>query len=212
MTDDELFAIIEQGLYVDEAVADKKYRHKKRAEYLERAIYVCPFCGLSEFESHDDKLECKKCGRVVKYLETTELVGDGFEHPYRFVADWYDAQKDFINSFDALAHCDEPLYCEEVSVYEVIPCEKKELLSEESRVTLFGDRLILSIGGEDIVCPFEDISSVAVLGRNKLNVYYGDKIYQLKGSKRFNALKYVHIYHRHKNIVKGDANGEFLGL
>jgi 1-acyl-sn-glycerol-3-phosphate acyltransferase len=212
MTDDELFAIIEQGLYVDEAVADKKYRHKKRAEYLERAIYVCPFCGLSEFESHDDKLECKKCGRVVKYLETTELVGDGFEHPYRFVADWYDAQKDFINSFDALAHCYEPLYCEEVSVYEVIPCEKKELLSEESRVTLFGDRLILSIGGEDIVCPFEDISSVAVLGRNKLNVYHGDKIYQLKGSKRFNALKYVHIYHRHKNIVKGDANGEFLGL
>lgn len=212
MTDDELFAIIEQGLYVDEAVADKKYRHKKRAEYLERAIYVCPFCGLSEFESHDDKLECKKCGRVVKYLETTELVGDGFEHPYRFVADWYDAQKDFINSFDALAHCDEPLYCEEVSVYEVIPCEKKELLSEESRVTLFGDRLILSIDGEDIVCSFEDISSVAVLGRNKLNVYHGDKIYQLKGSKRFNALKYVHIYHRHKNIVKGDANGEFLGL
>ena len=212
MTDDELFAIIEEGLYVDEATSDKEYRHKKRAEYLERAIYVCPFCGLSEFESHGDKLECKKCGRVVKYLETTELVGDGYEHPYRFVADWYDAQKEFINSFDVLAHCDEPLYSEDVSVYKVIPCEKKELLSEASKVTLLGDRLILSLGSEDIVCSFEDISSVAVLGRNKLNVYHGDKIYQLKGSKRFNALKYVHIYHRHKNVVKGDANGEFLGL
>ena len=212
MTDDELFAMIEEGLYVDEATADKKYRHKKLAEYLERAIYVCPFCGLSEFESHGDKIECKKCGRVVKYLETTELVGEGFEHPYRFVAEWYDAQKDFINSFDVFAHCDGPLYCEDVSVYEVIPCEKKEILSESAKVTLFGDRLIFSLGSEDIVCSFEDISSVAVLGRNKLNVYHGGKIYQVKGTKRFNALKYVHIYHRHKNVVKGDANVEFLGL
>ena len=79
-------------------------------------------------------------------------------------------------------------------------------------MTLFGDRLILSIGSEDIVCSFEDISSVAVLGRNKLNVYHGDKIYQLKGSKRFNALKYVHVYHRSKNMVKGETNEQFLGL
>jgi len=40
----------------------------------------------------------------------------------------------------------------------------------------------------------------------------GDKIYQIKGGKRFNALKYVHIYHRYKNIVKGDQDGKFLGL
>ena len=42
---------------------------------------------------------------------------------------------------------------------------------------------------------------------------YQDKmIYQLKGSQRFNALKYVHIYHRNKNISRGEPNVEFLGL
>jgi hypothetical protein len=107
---------------------------------------------------------------------------------------------------------DEPLYSEDASVFEVIPCEKKELLCKEAKITLYGDRLIFTFGEDETVCAFEDISSVAVLGRNKLNVYYKDKIYQVKGSKRFNALKYVHIYHRHKNLVKGEANAEFLGL
>jgi len=49
------------------------------------------------------------------------------------------------------------------------------------------------------------------LGKNKLNIYYGDKLYQLKGSKRFNALKYLHFYYRYKNI-KEDNNDKFLGL
>ena len=34
----------------------------------------------------------------------------------------------------------------------------------------------------------------------------------LKGDKRFNALKYVHIYHRNKNLTRGEENGKFLGL
>ena len=212
LSDDELFEIIKEGLYVDEAVADKEYRHKKRAEYLERAIYVCPFCGISEFESNKDELQCLKCGCKARYNENTELEGVGVELPYRFVAEWYDAQKDFINAFDLLEYREKPLYCEKVSVFEVIPCVKKELLCEDAKITLFGDRLVFSFGEDDIVCNFCDITSVAVLGRNKLNIYHKDKIYQVKGTKRFNALKYVHIYHRYKNIVKGDGNGEFLGL
>jgi len=37
-------------------------------------------------------------------------------------------------------------------------------------------------------------------------------IYQLKSGKRFNALKYLNIYHRFDNIRKGEENGKFLGL
>ena len=63
-----------------------------------------------------------------------------------------------------------------------------------------------------LVFPFDETSAVTVLGRNKLNVYFNGHVYQFKGGKRFNALKYVHIYHRYKNIGKGDADGSFLGL
>ena len=59
---------------------------------------------------------------------------------------------------------------------------------------------------------FSDIMAMSVLGRNKLNIYYGDYVYQLKSHKRFNALKYVNIYFRHKNITRGEENAKFLGL
>ncbi|MBQ9116825.1 MAG: hypothetical protein IJY04_07350, partial [Clostridia bacterium] len=54
MTDDELFALIQQELFVDEAALGGMFYHKNSAEYLERAMYVCRTCGLSTFESHGD--------------------------------------------------------------------------------------------------------------------------------------------------------------
>lgn len=212
LTDNELFDMIEKGLYVDEAVADAEFYHKKNAEYLERAVYMCPFCGLSAFESNGDVITCKKCGKQIKYLPTKELEGVGFEFPYKFVAEWYDAQADFIKSFDVLKYDTEPMYSECGDLYEVIPYENKKLIAKKVGIEIYGDRLEIQNGEEKIVWSFEDIAAITVLGKNKLNIYYGDKIYQIKPGKRFNALKYVHLYHRSKNMVKGETNEQFLGL
>lgn len=212
LTDDELFKLIEDGLFIDEANADNSFYHKKSAEHLERVLYVCPECGLSSFESHLDTVECKKCGLKVRYLPTTELEGVGKELPYRFVNDWYEAQSDFINSTDVTALTDEPVWEDVSSFSEVIPYEKKRPISDECRVLLYGDRIVVKGEGVDETFTFSDSSAVTVLGRNKVNIYYGDKIYQLKGEKSMNAIKYVHFFNRYRNIKKGDTNGKFLGL
>lgn len=212
LTDDELFDIIEKGLYVDEAVADAAFYHKKNAEFLERAIYMCPFCGLSTFESKGNLITCKKCEKQIKYLPTKDLEGVGFNFPHKFVAEWYDAQADFIKSFDVLKYDAEPMYSECGDLYEVIPYENKKLISKNVGIELYGDRLEIQNGEENTIWRFEDTAAITVLGKNKLNVYYGEKIYQIKPGKRFNALKYVHIYHRSKNMVKGETNEQFLGL
>ena len=86
--------------------------------------------------------------------------------------------------------------------------KKKHCLNPNAQVSLYGDRVVI----DEMEIPFRDVGVITVLGRNKLNIYYGKEIYQLKGSKRFNALKYVHISCRYKNLVKGDPNAEFLGL
>ena len=212
MPDDELYRRICDGLYVDEARADAEFRHKRLAEYLERAIYVCPECGLSNFESRYDVMECKKCGRSVRYLPTKELCGEGFDLPFRFVGEWYDYQSDFVNSLDVLEYTDEPLYTEEVMLSEVIPYKKKNKLAKKAEICLYGDRVTVIYSEETVDFDFDGVTAAAVLGRNKLNIYHGGKVYQIKGSKRFNALKYVQIYHRYKNIKKGDPNVKFLGL
>lgn len=95
---------------------------------------------------------------------------------------------------------------------EVIVYDRKVPLFKDAEITLCGDRITARGEGVDLVFPFDEASAVTVLGKNKANIYHGGKIYQLKGSKRFNSLKYVHIYHRYKNIIKGEENAEFLGL
>lgn len=212
LTDDELAAIIRDGLYVDEACADATFRHKKAAEYLERAFYVCPDCGLTTWESHDDTATCLTCQKQIRYLPTKETVGIGFEFPFSFAAEWYDWQKDYINRLDVLQNTEEPLYRDRAALRLVIPYQKKELLAEDALFSLYGDRITVEAAGETRAFPFDEVSAVTVLGRNKLNIYHDGSIYQIKGSPRFNALKYVHIYHRCMNIRKGDPHEQFLGL
>ena len=213
MTDDELFATIERELYVDEAVADATFRHKKSAEYLERTIYVCPTCGLSRFESHKDRFTCTKCGLEAKYLPTKEFEAVKGDVPFRFVADWYDYQTDFVRQLDLAPYTDTPIYTERTSFSLVIPYEKKQPLCDLADVTLYGDRIEVKGKGEDAWCfHFDAASAVTVLGKNKLNIYADGNIYQLKGDKRFNALKFVHIYHHYHNVKKGDPHGRLLGL
>jgi len=207
MTGDELFRIIRQELWVDEGCVTGEFRHKRNAEFLERAMYVCPFCGLSSFESHGDLIICTKCGRKIRHKPTKELEGVGFEFPHRFVADWYDYQCGFINRTDLTALTQEPVYEEIAELRKVIPYKNKQLLKREAAVQLYGDRI--TVDGR--VFPFDETSAVVVLGKNKLNIYFDKELLQLKGSKRFNALKYVQFFHRYQNIKAG-KDDEFLGL
>lgn len=203
----ELAEWIGQELWVDEARVTGRFVHKKNAEFLERAMYVCPWCGLSEFESSGDIIRCKRCDCRVRHLPTKELEGINCDFPYRFVADWYDAQIDHVTQIDPLSLTVEPLYEEKARLSLVYPGKFKKLLAEETVVRLYGDRITL----DEKAYPFRDIT-VVVLGKNKLNLYTPDGLLQLKGSKRFNALKYVNLYHRYQNATKGDPNGKFLGL
>ena len=81
-------------------------------------------------------------------------------------------------------------------------------MKKEATLCLYGDRITVDAQ----VYPFDELATITLLGKNKLDLYIGNDIYQLKGGKRFNGLKYVHFIHRWKNIRKGEPYDEFLGL
>lgn len=207
LDDDALYRLIVDGLAVNEAVEDGEYPHRKSAEYLERAIYVCPDCGLSAFESRREIITCKQCGLQVRYLPTKALQSVGREFPFRFVADWYDYQCEFVHNLDLTLYIDHPAYRDTVRLSEVILYQRKRLVAKETEAALWGDRITL--GTENY--SFDD-AAVTVLGRNKLNIYHDGHVWQLKGGQRFNALKYVNFYHHYKNQNEENRDGKFLGL
>lgn len=213
MTDEELASYVQEKLYVDEAKADAHFYHEKNAEYMERLFYVCPYCGLSEFETHNNLITCKKCGKQMEYTSSKELKGVGFDFPFRFIADWYDYQCDYIHNLNPEDYTVKPVYEDTVSFSEVIINKKKVLLKEHAGITLYGDRIIVhGVGNADLIFNFAETTALAVLGKNKINIYHDKKVYQIKGNKRFNALKYVNFYYHYKNVNKGEQHGKFLGL
>lgn len=213
MTDDELIGRIREGLFVDEAKAEGIFESDFRAEYMERAVYVCPFCGLSEFESHGNEAECKKCKRKISYGEDKRISGIGFDFPFEFFGQWYDYQSDFINSLDLSEYTETPLFTDDTEIKEVIVRKNKIPFRKSASVSLYGDKITVDEGKEnEWIIPFEELSAVSVLGKNKLNIYHGKRVFQFTGSKRFNALKYVNIFYRWKNIKEGNPDGKFLGL
>lgn len=213
LSNEDLFDWIKQGLYVDESVADACFRSGKRAEYLERAMYVCPFCGLTTFESHGNEITCNSCNRRVTYGEDKSLKGVGFDFPFPFVKQWYQHQEATVNALDVLAYSDKPIYTDKADLFEVIVYKNKKRLDRDVTVSLYGDKLVLtSKHGQVQTFPFSHVNAVTILGKNKINIYHEKRVYQLKGDKRFNGLKYVNIFQRYRNITKGDPDSRFLGM
>lgn len=213
LTNDELYSLIVSSLAVNDGAPGGRYRSKRRAEYLERAIYVCPYCGLSSFESRGNTTRCTKCGREISYGEDKKLTGAGVAFPFGYVNDWYEYQCDYVRALDLSQYTAAPAFRDTVRLYEVIVYKTKHCLMKNASLALYGDRVVINEGEEtELNIPFSEASAFACLGRNKLNIYFGDKVYQIKGNKRFNALKYVNFFYLNKNKVKGDNNGKFLGL
>ena len=211
LSDEEFFQQLQDELYVDEAGCnDGHFYHHKNAEYMERFLYVCPDCGLTTFKSKGNIVQCQKCHRKIKYLPNKMLQGISKSFPFKTIGEWYDYQCDYIHQLDLHPYHAKPMYEDYVNIFQVVLYKYKKRLRTNTKITLFGDRILL----DDICLNFDSISSITVLGKNKLNIYTDSLVYQLKGSKSFNALKYVNIYFHYLNSRKGDDENyeQFLGL
>ena len=220
MTDEELYRAIVDELAVDETKIQGSYPHKKNAEYLERAIYSCPVCGFTKLESHRDIIKCSTCGLEVRHTDEKTLESELESFPFNTVADWFDYQSDLVSKLTLEDYKDSPVFVDKANLSENIPYEKKVLIKKDAEMELYIDRVVI----DGVVYPFDEVTGVTVLGKNKLNVYHDGHIWQLKGDKRFCALKYVNIYNHYRNLTeKPNASArkhkeethndrEFLGL
>ena len=207
-SNEELYQYICKELYQNEANTQQSYHHKNAAEYIERVLYVCPHCGITHFESHGDTLECMGCHRKTKYLPTKEFSG---EFSFPFMLDWYNYQQEYINHLNTLELTEKPLIRDHSKLFLVALYSKKQCLAENVELALYGDRIEMT-GGFNKTFRFGEISTITILGKNKLNIYHEDNVYQIQSNKRFNALKYLNLYHRYKNLTTEVQNGSFLGL
>lgn len=215
MSDEELHAEICKRLFVDESQDDGQvYQCKGLAEYLERAIYYCPNCKVTHFLSRGDRFKCTTCGLEVIYQTNKQFATpDGSPPPYRNVNEWYEAQREFVCQY--LPNEDgKEISRDFVKISKVLLMKKKRKICPEAQLILRDDGIKVTSKKYNIDKKFsDDISSMVILGKNKLNIIIGEEVLQFEGDKHFNALKYANFFYRYKNF-KEDKNGisQFLGL
>ncbi|MDE7454091.1 MAG: 1-acyl-sn-glycerol-3-phosphate acyltransferase [Clostridia bacterium] len=189
LTNEQLFDLIKDGLNVNDADSGISFRSKRRAEYIERALYLCPVCrGVSTIVSHKYKFKCKNCGTEAAYTEKLAIspAVAGFER----INEWYGWEKEEI-----VKAVSEGLRVEDGGILfrESVKFKSKKKLDGD-RVYIDKDKLAISDGRREQVFPLDEITALTMVGKKKFNFYYKDKILQVKGNKRFCAIKYVHIF------------------
>lgn len=208
MNDEKIYELVKKELFVDDTTLGRTFKGKRRAEYLERLLYICPDCGFSEFTSHGNNFKCEKCGKEYHYNEDLTISGIGFESKFKYIKDWYDFQCDYVNNYDFSNYIDKPVY------------ETKNIVLKENRVRLgkkkiykgdvkaYFDRFEFG----DLVFKYDDMIACTNLGRCKVGFYIDNKKYQfIDKDKKYAGIKYMHLFYRYKNLKEGNES-KFLGL
>lgn len=189
MSDEELFGIIKNELDVDDTLSGERYKSRRRAEYIERALYMCPVCGsIGTIYSHGTGFCCTSCKTEAEYTEDLKIsppVGG-----YSRIYEWYEWERQEIVRRILGG---EKISDGDILFRESVKLQKKIKLPGNT-VTLDKDSLMISGGGTETRYPLAEIDAITAVGKKKFNFYYKGKILQVKGGKRFCAIKYVHAF------------------
>ena len=203
MSVEELFDIIKKELTVNDTLSEIKYRSRKRAEYIERALYICPVCQkVSSIVSDKYRFVCKNCGTASTYTENLKIspAVSGFDRIY----EWYEWEREEIVNRVLNG---ETVGDSDILFRESVKLKKKKKLAG-NRASIDKEKIVISDKRSKAVFLLKDISAITMVGKKKFNFYYGDKILQVKGNKRFCAIKYVHIFDGLRQIEKQSGKVE----
>lgn len=197
MSVEELCDIIKQGLDVVDADSGERYKSRKRAEYIERALYLCPVCKkIGTISSKGARFSCTSCGTSAEY--TPQLTIDPPFGGFTKIYQWYDWEREQIAP-RLLAG--ETLRDENIRFFDSVKLKNK-LVLDGNAVSM--DRNAITVYGKDSTHVFllEEIDGIAAIMKRKFNFYYKGKTYQIKGHKRFCAVKYVHAFNGMRAALK----------
>ena len=197
MSVDELYEIICRELNVAVQRGEgTKFKSRKRAENIERVLYMCPKCNaVSSIVSKGKRFSCRKCGAKWEYGEELFISP---KEPFDSVYDWHEWERSRLK--EKIKNSDVFFSDFDVKFFESVRLKRKK--------KLLGDRIsadtkglyVFADGDVSKFFPFAEMDGFTAVGKRKFNFYYHGKTLQIKGGKKFCALKYLHLYEGVKNV------------
>ena len=190
LTPQEINALIERDIAEDAWARQRqrpvRYRGKRRAEGMERALYACPGCRrIGTLRTDRDRVFCP-CGFERRYTEY------GFfepREPFETLADWDLWQRELLRARD-FAHEGDLLFQDEGLELKRIQSDHREELLALGTVRQFAARLARA-GWR---FPLPEIRRMALVQAHLLLFSSGGNYYQLRSSTGVNLRKYLEIW------------------
>lgn len=196
MSVDELYQIICDELNVSYNVVGAKFKSRKRAENIERVLYMCPKCNaVSSIVSKGKRFSCRKCGEQWEYGEDLSITP---KDPFDSVYYWHEWERSVLT--ENIKNNEVSFSDFDVKFFESVRLKrKKKLLGDRIFADAKGLR-VFADGDVSEFFPFSEMDGFTAVGKRKFNFYYQGKTLQIKGEKKFCALKYLHLYEGVQNV------------
>lgn len=210
---DELQELIVNELNHQELPTTYIYKSNKRAEKIERVLYICPECGsLCKLKSIGNYFKCEQCNSTWEYSKNLEIKKDEKLYKYSNVLQWYNFQLDYVRT-NNYKNSDKIFQDDLVILYSLKNNSKKEIL-DKGIVTLYNDKIIFS-GERKTIFELSTIDAVAASGKQQLIFRLNNELYMIENNKKikddFNVVKYVTTINYIKSQSKEEKN-EFFGI
>jgi len=203
MTPEQILQVIERDIHEDAYERQKeqsvRYRGKKRAEYIEIVLYMCPRCKkIGTIHSHGNHFSCG-CGLNAEYTEMGFLEGEDL--PFSSITDWDKWQREYMTQIVNDAG-NEPICTDDNQQLFLVQSAVGHTFIAEG--TMYISRTALNCAGMDF--PLHQIKRFTVLGKMILLFTLIDGTqYEIRSAFPRSPLKYLEIM----RILKRD-NGLFI--
>ena len=207
MDDDKLSELIITNLRVIDSESGELYKSNQRAEYLERMYFLCPHCGaISSMVSAGNTVKCKKCDFEMEFGEDLKLHRVSKYGPDISMKEWYNLQKKWTLNY--LPPKDQVIFKDkDVVLVSADPYQKRK--------TLFKGKMVLTdkeLSFGEIRFPLGNINIASPISGTKLAFSDSEHNYLVKGSERFNPLKYVLMFNRLETNMNLKGNDNYYRL
>ncbi len=97
LSSDDIYERLSEALnhddHTSQSQSPSRYRSRRPAEFLERALHTCPSChAVGNMHSKRSRFDCRSCGYSVKYTEYGSFETDAGDDCFHSPAEWNDWQ------------------------------------------------------------------------------------------------------------------------
>jgi 1-acyl-sn-glycerol-3-phosphate acyltransferase len=205
-TTDEIYLMLTKALefnaHTYQEIHKIRFRAKRRAEYLEHVLYICPKCGsVVSMESRKNDLTCSKCGLTVSMDEYGFLSSSDTAFTFTTVAEWNQWQQEEARRRIRSGYWEDgdgsgkPIFSGDTALFGEGYRDKRLKYHGEAQVTMDLEGLTITQGDNSWKFSYDAMESVNVAFQRIFEFYADNRLYRLKfPPPRSSAYKYLSMH------------------